>query len=127
MPKAPPALLTSACTRAAGGELVAHPVDVVCVGEVGDDDAAAGLGGERLEAVRAAGDADDVPAVRAEQPHGRRPDARTRSRHDHASSLMHDNRRVEAMSAAPATGPVATTKVRVPFWDNARFASSRSW
>jgi hypothetical protein len=49
---------------------VAQCVDILLHGQVGDNHLCPGFSGERLQPVRAAGDADHVPASRPEQPHG---------------------------------------------------------
>ena len=49
----------------------ANGVDVGLLREIGREGAGARLGGERLEPVRAAGDADNIPSRRPKRPHGR--------------------------------------------------------
>ena len=69
---------------APGGERI----DVLLTGQVGGERDRAGLALERLQAVSAPGDPDDVPAGRAQRPHHGLADARTRSCH-HCTSRYH--------------------------------------
>ena len=83
-----PGVVDQAMERTAGCDVVTQRVDVGLLGEVGDENVHAGLGGERLQPVLAPSDRDHIPAVLGEQASRRRTNPRT-CPGDHYASLCH--------------------------------------